>query len=486
MTRLTSKAAVEGMNYHERTRSLLLRVGKSKVLVEVTALLRNHHDQDLQGTTGNSTSNANRRSSGIWGSQSLHISIGESFFQPHPRRAARDEQLLSLCSAVADCLPHLETIHVGRALSGFIHSNVGAWCPVEAIQLLLASSSGKLTSLMLRNLQVYSCSEQDASSGATTLLANSLKHHATLERFVWQHCELLPRSRSILDPVLQTLSTIPNLKGLVVQCPPWSPTGTFASPSVLQTLVTPALEELHLDGFHLQEQHVRRLMLTGPTSRALDAVAALQSISLSFQLTVDTMPELGRTLAKMLQTTPSLVTARLRLEWLILDPSTVATRSCRRQRLQALQLFQDTLAQSLLSTNQHQPRLERLDLIYYDSSQRLESFSKGNPPIICPNYFREVLESNFTLKYLRLPYNGEMEPTIDFSLKLNRTGIRQSLLTQDVPPSRQQCVDALMKVRKDNSCSGLRISKEMSLSLSRTALSTTYYLLHETPWLFSQ
>ena len=77
---------VEGLSYHERTKTLHLRVINSEVLEEVTKLLR-----DLHGATSKDAA-----PDGILETQSLHLSIGGGFLQPTADPSQTTKEGLSL------------------------------------------------------------------------------------------------------------------------------------------------------------------------------------------------------------------------------------------------------------------------------------------------------------------------------------------------------------------------------------------------------
>jgi hypothetical protein len=269
--------------------------------------------------------------------------------------------------------------------------------------------------------------------------------------------------------MLQALSTVSGLKNMVIQCPPSAAMRVPTDHKVLQTLISPSLQALHLDGLHLQDDHIRILsaMQQGQTS-------SLQSLSLSLQLTLGNIQDLGSCLADFLHnSSSSLLHLSLRLEWLVEEDVRVVTnRSFRKQRLQALQDFQNTIAHAINIIG-GDSNLQRLDLIYYDSSHHRWGEC---PSTVSSEVFQQVLETNYTLKYLRLPFCGEMDPAIDFFLKLNRTGLRHRLLRGN--PSRGECLDALVQMQgRSSSCC-------IPAALANTGLSMVFHLLGEMPTLF--
>ena len=81
---------VEGLSYNQRSKSLLLRIDKSTALEEVSALLQ---PPIADGT-------------GILEAQSLHLAIGESFFEPEiynlgpPFNTSFDDAYFNLCDSI--------------------------------------------------------------------------------------------------------------------------------------------------------------------------------------------------------------------------------------------------------------------------------------------------------------------------------------------------------------------------------------------------
>ena len=508
---------LEGVHYHSRSKSLHIRLEDHGVLPQVITLLRSSSKDSLLP---------------LHKCESLHLSIGVNFMVPprhhhhpaHARNIPQSQQqqqqqqeqnahyFRQLCQAVGECLSNLTEIQVNRALAGFVFTSAGAGCPVEALQLLLHTHA-HLETLMLGNLLIYSSAvgEETPSSNAPSavqLLGHSLKGHSSLQRFGWQQCTFVAshsddNAALPLDPLLESLSTLPKLTDCVVQSPPWFPL-VPTTPQILRNLVRPAMKGLHLAGLQLQDEHLQSLLVVADRS-----CSSLQRLSLSLHFTVDNIHHLANTLSRVLiQNRSNLQELSLRLDWLddtLGGDNGAPSKRRQRQRLQALQSFQDTIGRSLLPNNHNDsssssrpPQLERLELVYFDDATEYHynSTTKTNTPapLICPGTFLQVLEHNFSLTHLRLPYCGEMHPRIGFFLKLNRTGLRQLLLLgghdddddDDDHPTiiqnqRAQGVAAMLKVQeRPEQC----WSPASSTSTDTTALSMMYYLLRELPGMF--
>ena len=90
--------------------------------------------------------------------------------------------------------------------------------------------------------------------------------------------------------------------------------------------------------------------------------------------------------------------------------------------------------------------------------------------------FRELLRTNFHLTHLRLPFCAEMDPEVDFLLKLNRTGLRQKLLKGN--PTRGDSLEALVEMQQKS-------NNSVPESLNKTGFSVLFHMLREMPTLFA-
>ena len=528
-TTATRIIEMKGLHYHPRSKALHIRVEDPDVLRDITGFLRTM-------TTTGSRSDYFHENSPVLACEFLHLAIRDTFLMAHehqdPTRnhvvqisSEREHALLELCELLSECLLHVTEIHVSRALAGFLHNRGGSWCPVGAIQMLICNQNNNkalaLETLMLRNLKVYSSATDNGS--AAQVLGNSVKEQSSLERFGWQQCEFVATAHNsnidneladhILDSMLESVAELPRLKDCVIQCPPWSPPATTRPQTLQKLLQRPSLKGLHLDGMNLQNDHLQSFLLQNASSVLLQhqPTTQLHSLSLSLHFTLETVQELANTFRQVLvHNRSNLRQVCLRLDWLG-DTHNNASKSVSRQKLQALQSFQDTLARAFLpsannyyrkdntSSNIHrqtpqQLQLERLELVYYDDSNsnrysaRAPATAASNPLVTSPISFLRVLEQNFFLKHLRLPYCGELNPSVDLFLRLNRTGFRQQLLRLDEHDSlnrdqmqRIHTIAALCKVQeRRDECWNPTCSTQMNT----TALSMMYHLLREMPGMF--
>ena len=110
------------------------------------------------------------------------------------------------------------------------------------------------------------------------------------------------------------------------------------------------------------------------------------------------------------------------------DTAAYPTSKCQRKdrkqlKVRALQNLQDAVAASI----RYHTCLELLNIQVHDHP--LSRRQDGPLPVLSSEAFREALESNSSLKSLRLPMNGEMyDDSIDFLLRVNQSGIRQLFL----------------------------------------------------------
>lgn len=516
MAPINTAAIIEmkGLHYHPRSKALHIRVEDPDALREITAFLRT-----LTTTTSRTDKVYFQENAPILACEFLHLAIRDTFLMAHEHQdpntrmvqisPEREHDLLELCEILSDCLVQVTELHVSRALAGFLQNRGGSWCPVGAIQRLLGNhnnNSKALETLMLRNLKLYSSSTDNGN--AANVLGISMKEQSSLELFGWQQCEFVTTAHDanndhedhMLDSILESVATLPRLKDCVIQCPPWLLPATTHPPTLKKLLQRPTLTGLHLDGMHLQNDHLRSFLLNDLSSLQHQPTAQLQSLSLSLHFTLDTIQELASTLRQgLVHNRSNLRQVCLRLDWFGETHSDVSKRVCR-QRLQAIQSFQDTLARAFLpsannyyqdpSGNNQSPRqlqLERLELVYYDDSKSHHYSARApvasNPLVTSPTLFLRVLEQNFFLTNLRLPYCGELHPGIDLLLRLNRTGLRQQLLLcldehADSLLQRTRTVAALCKVQeRPDQC----WSPASSTGVSTTALSMVYHLLREMP-----
>lgn len=528
--------AIKGLHFNPRTRALHVRLDNPNSLRAIIPFFSCNH-----------SSHAEYRNL-LESVVSLYLAIGEQFLMPHQQQqqpnnnnndnnneehqqptAENAAMMQQFCEAACQGLPNVTEIHMSRALAGFLHHNAddGAWCPVQAIAALLLqkatnSNASKLETLMLRNLRIYSSLLGDATTSPVQLLANALSGHSSLRRFGWQQCELVPTvvehqiggsdTSAALDPLLKSLATLPKLTDCVVQCPHWQHSLMPTSNQAMKTLGNiPTLTGLHLDGLHLQNDNLQSLLLNSKNRNG----SALLNLSLSLHLTLDTIQDLAISLGQILVAHRSgLEQLSLRLDWLD-DGNTNGKNEehQRRQRLKALQSFQDTIGRSLLPGNDNpydyhttdipQQRLHRLELIYYDDVHNPGATATptgsnvaayDNNDATCPEIFCQALQGNFTLTHLRLPFCGEMHPTIAFLLKLNRMGLRQQLFlggctSDDIDTKigntttpknpRADGIAALRKVQERPEQCWIPASGATAASLSMI-----YYLLQELPCMF--
>ena len=523
-------AAMEGVQYHAKTKALHIRLEKNELLLGIVALLEQEQSTTLFSDC-----------------ESLHISLGESLLTDAQTSVGTNNNCIRLCEILGNCLHQLKEIHVGRAICGFLYSSTGALCPINALQVLLEKSTKTLEILMLRDLIFYTSAihyqlEQQQEEpleelASIDILSKCLAGNPSLLRFGLQHCEFAPpsgatTSATTLDPLLQALSTMPKLREIVVQSNhPGVDSSIPTNPNGLNKLVGSTIQRLHLDGLHLENAHIENLLLSSqqsldsPNSKPTHYCSSLQNLSLSLDVTLDTIHDLACTIGKVLQSVP-LRQVTLRLKWKVDPDAANATdandinskrnKRLRKQKTQALQSFQDTLAGALMNgynnaTQQKQAvdstttvpsPLQRLDIIYYDSSHRWDM----TPPVLCTRSFQRVLEEhNFQLTHLRLPYCGEMNPVIDFFLKLNRTGLRQKVLASVVAKGkdtdisyatknscceRRLMIQGLLQIQQDeqqaSKCNS-HWSKHPNKALRNATtmpLSMMYYLLREMPGVF--
>jgi len=489
---------IKGCHYHIGTKTFHLRLDNYGTLGCILTLLQLQQQQQQESNPLHHWKEC----------ISVNISIGEGFLEPLPATRVPfiindiDEntavhKFVTLCRVISETFLELKHVQMSRALAGFAVTNATSWCPVQATEVVL--NNNQLQSLTLRNLSFYDFLASSSSSSSLSLweennhnnvlkiMTTSLQGHASLQRFVWQQCDVMTMMRrngeqrhnsnvtTTLDPLLQGLSNIPKLSELVIQTPSWwsPPFGTMTGRTT--TLMLPSsLQGLHLDGLQLENDHLGHL---------LQGKERLQQLSLSLHLSLHNIQNLATILARFLsQPNCPLRQLSLRLDWLLpdhdsshqgglvdadADADAATKHTMRHQRLLALQSFQDTLGLALLPEYQHYyyhyhycrsdsnmnlyrpaSRLQQLELIYYDDSDYVNkcqqqfvtsaataSSCSSHRFIIDPQIFVRILETNPILQHLRLPYCGEMHPRIGFLLKMNRTGLRTKLLITTTSPT---------------------------------------------------
>lgn len=356
-----------------------------------------------------------------------------------------NDSLRELLLDIATDCPDLQELSLTNM--GMVHSSCqDSSLPLHLLNVLLSNHDAPLRHVHLNCVSLFA-NTTDVEEMAHQL--QSIPQRQLLESFHMSYCGLEmastiePSTTTIatelgkdnqqgmhcsLDPIVNALSTLPNLQSIELWAFADGKLGTL-QPRTLERLIRDStkLQSLHLEGFILQDDHVQAIAnaLLSDDTKENCPTTSLQRLDLH-KLQEASIGSL--VLAEALRYNTSLQYLELFLANSSMDNN--GNGSNKNNNDDEDGLFLTKLAQSLTDNS---------------TLRELRIHSYRNVTVVEEECFATMLETNRTLQYLHLAgYEGDNRPKLEYYLSWNRRGRHPASVIQE-----KSCqISAMVKSRQ--------------------------------------